>query len=97
MLLIDVANSKRPLLIITKVQLHLHAPAHYCSFLPAAISRFFADENLVTANTQLRLYSEQQRAFRISNICYYYIISSIYRTFTYLYYVPGSVLKSWHN
>ena len=32
--------------------------------------KFFAGKNLVTAQTQLRLYSKQQRAFGISNICY---------------------------
>ena len=30
---------------------------------------FFAGKNSVTAQTQLRLYSEQQRAFGISDIC----------------------------
>ena len=37
----DVANSKRPLLIIAKVQLHLRAPAHYCSFLPTEVGKSF--------------------------------------------------------
>ena len=67
----DVANSKRPLLIILKVELCLCALAHYCSFLPADVGKsFFAGKNLVAAQTQLRLYSEQQRAFEMSNICY---------------------------
>ena len=66
----DIANSKRPLLIMAKEQLRLRAPAHYCPFLPAEVGkRFFAGKNLVTAQTQLRLYSELQRAFGISNIC----------------------------
>ena len=34
--------------------------AHYCSFSPAEVGKFFVGENLVTAQTQLRLYSEQQ-------------------------------------
>ena len=40
--------------------------------LPAEVGKSFMwVKNLVTAQTQLRLYSEQQRAFGISNICYY--------------------------
>ena len=42
---------------MAKVQLRL-------CFLPAEVGRsFFVDKNLVTAQTQLRVYSEQQRAF----------------------------------
>ena len=69
----DVANSKRPLLIIAKVQLRLRVPAHYCFlfFLPAEVGKsFFAGENLVTAQTHLHLYIREPRAFGISNICY---------------------------
>ena len=93
----DVANSKRPLLIIPKVQLRLcvtrrsaTALAHYpqkcncaCALsaevqLRLRVTRrswqkLFAGKNfvkiLVTAQTQLRSYSEQQRAFGNSNIC----------------------------
>ena len=78
---LDVANSKRPLLIIPNVQLRLRvtrrsvtALARYlqkfncaCA-LPAEVGKsFLLVKNLVTAQTQLRLYSEQQRAFGISN------------------------------
>ena len=66
----NVANSKCPLLIIMKVQLHLRLHAHYCSFLPAEVGKSFLHIKIVTAQTQLCLYSEQQRAFGISNICY---------------------------
>ena len=39
--------------------------------LPAEVGKsVLRVKNLVTAQTQLRLYSEQQRAFGISNICY---------------------------
>ena len=58
-----LANSTRPLLIIAKVQLHSR-------FLPAEVGKSFLGKNLVTALTQLRLYSEQQRAFGISNLCH---------------------------
>ena len=62
----DVANSERPLLIIPKVQLRLRVTRR-------SWQKLFADknfvENLVTAQTQLRSYSEQQRAFVNSNIC----------------------------
>ena len=37
----DVANSKRPLLIIRKVQLPLHVRTHYHSFLPAEVGKSF--------------------------------------------------------
>ena len=68
---INVAYSKCPLLTIVKVQLRLRSSVHYSSFLPAEVGKsFFAGKNLVTAKTQLRLYSEQQRAFGISNICH---------------------------
>ena len=64
-------NSKRPLLIIRKVQLRLRTAAYYCLFLPAEVGKsFFACKNLVTAQTQLPLYSEQQSACGISSICY---------------------------
>ena len=80
----DVANSKCPLLVILKVQLRLcvtcrsaTALARYpqkCNYtcsLPTEVRKSFLQvKNLVTAQTQLRLYSEQQRAFGISNICY---------------------------
>ena len=33
--------------------------------------KFLAGKNLVTAQMQLGLYSEQQRVFGISNICYW--------------------------
>ena len=57
----DVANSKRPLLIIAKAQLCLHVPPHYCSFLPAEVGKSFLQVKiLATAQTQWRLYSEQQ-------------------------------------
>ena len=41
-------------------------------FLPAEVGTFLGGrgKNLVTVQTQLRLYGEQQRAFGISNICY---------------------------
>ena len=56
----DVANSKRPLLIIPKVQLRLRVTRR-------SSQKLFAGKNfvkiLVTAQTQLRSYSEQQRAF----------------------------------
>ena len=56
---------------MAKVQLRLR-------FLPAEVGRsFFVDKNLVTAQMQLRLYSEQQRAFWISNICYWVIVVRI--------------------
>ena len=62
----DVANSKRPLLIIPKVQLRLRVTRR-------SWQKLFAGKNfviiLVTAQTQLRSYSEQQRAFGNSNIC----------------------------
>ena len=38
----DVANSKRPRLIIVKVQLCLRVPAHYCSFLPTEVGKIFS-------------------------------------------------------
>ena len=44
--------------------------AHYCSFYSQKLAKVFASKNLVTVQTQLRLYSEEQRAFGISNICY---------------------------
>ena len=47
------------------------ALAHYCSFLPGEAGKSFLQvKNLVTAQTQLHLYSEQQRALGISNVCY---------------------------
>ena len=62
----DVANSKHPLLIIPKVQLRLR-------FTRRSWQKLFVGKNLVkilvTAQTQLRSYSEQQRAFGNSNIC----------------------------
>ena len=62
----DVANSKCPLLIIPKVQLCLRVTRR-------SWQKLFASKNLVkilvTAQTQLHSYSEQQRAFGISNIC----------------------------
>ena len=72
----DIAYSKRPLLIIPKVQLRLRvthrsatALAHYLQKL----AKLFVGKNfvkiLVTAQMQLRSYSEQQRAFGNSNIC----------------------------
>ena len=74
----DVANSRRPLLIIAKVQLSLRV-------LPVKVRRrcffffFFAGKTLGTAQTQFHLYSEQQRAFGISNICYYFILLPVSR------------------
>ena len=62
----DVVNSKRPLLIIPKVQLRLRVTRR-------SWQKLFAGKNfvkiLVTAQTQLRSCSEQQRAFGNSNIC----------------------------
>ena len=62
----DVANSKGPLLIIPKVQLRLRVTRR-------SWQKLFAGKNfvtiLVTAQTQLRSYSEQQSAFGNSNIC----------------------------
>ena len=53
-----------PLLIIAKVQLLFYN-------VPAEVGKSFLQvKNLVTAQTQLRLYSEQQRVFGSSNICY---------------------------
>ena len=73
----DVANSKRPLLIIPKVQLRLRVTGKSTTALaryPQKLAKLFAGKNfvtiLVTAQTQLRSYSEQQRVFGISNICY---------------------------
>ena len=37
----DAANSKRPLLVIGKVQLRLRVPALYCSFSPAKVGKSF--------------------------------------------------------
>ena len=72
----DVANSKRPLLIIPKVQLRLCVTRRSATALaryPQKLAKLFAGKNfvkiLVTAQTQLRSYSEQQRAFGNSNIC----------------------------
>ena len=57
----DVANSKRPLLIIPKVQLRLRVTRR-------SWQKLFAGKNfvkiLVTAQTQFRSYSEQQRGVR---------------------------------
>ena len=59
----DVANSKRPLLIIPKVQLRLRVTRR-------SWQKLFASKNFVTilvaAQTQLRSYSEQQRALEIA-------------------------------
>ena len=42
----------------------------YCSFFTCkSWQKFFAGKNLVTAQTQLHLYTEQ-RVFEIGNICY---------------------------
>ena len=60
----DVANSKCPLLS-WKCKC-------VCTFYPKKLAKvfsFFVGKNLVTAQTQLRLNSEQQRAFGIGNIC----------------------------
>ena len=72
----DVANSKRPLLIILKVQLRLRVTAEVQLRLRVtrrSWQKLFAGKNfvkiLVTAQTQLRSYSEHQRAFGNSNIC----------------------------
>ena len=72
----DVANSKRPLLIIPKVQLRLRVTRKVQLRLRVtrrSWQKLFAGKNfvkiLVTAQTQLCSYSEQQRAFRNSNIC----------------------------
>ena len=62
----DVANSKRPLLIIPKVQLRLRVTRR--SWQKLFAGKNFV-KNLVTAQTQLRSYSEQQRVFGNSNIC----------------------------
>ena len=52
-----------------EVPLHLRAPVHYSSFFTCrSWCKFFAGKNLVTAQMQLHLYNEQQRAYRISNI-----------------------------
>ena len=72
----DVANSKRPLLVIPKMQLRLRVTRRSATALaryPQKLQKLFAGKNLVkilvTAQTQLRSYSEQQRAFGNSNIC----------------------------
>ena len=73
----DVANSKHPLLIILKVQLCLRATRRSATALvryPHKLAKkLYAGKNfvknLVTAQTQLRSYSEQQRVFGNSNIC----------------------------
>ena len=69
----DVANSKSPLLIIMEVQLRLRVTRRILTVLacyPQKLAKVFLRvKNLVTAQAQLHLYSEQQRAFGISNIC----------------------------
>ena len=74
----NVANSKRPLSIIPKVQLRLRVTRKSATALARylqKLAKLFAGKNfvknLVTAQTQLRSYSEQQRAFGNSNICNY--------------------------
>ena len=62
----DVANSKHPLLIIPKVQLRLRVTRR--SWQKLSAGKNFV-KILVTAQTQLHSYSEQQRAFGNSNIC----------------------------
>ena len=58
----DVANSKRPLLIILKVQLRLLVTCRSATALaryPQKLGKVFCGlKKLVTAQTQLRLYSE---------------------------------------
>ena len=46
------------------------ASAQSLSFTRKTVLSTFASKNLVTAQMRLRLYSEQQRAFGIGNICY---------------------------
>ena len=67
----DVANSKH--LVCWSTQNFNCACVHLritVLFYPGSWQKFFASKNLVTAQTQLHLYSEQQRAFGISNIRY---------------------------
>ena len=68
----DVADSKRPLLIIPKV-LRLRVTRRSATALARYPQKLFAGKSfvkmLVTAQTQVRSYSEQQRAFGNSNIC----------------------------
>ena len=59
----DIANSKCPLLIIPKVQLRLRVTHRGWQKLLAG--KNFV-KNLVTAQTQLRSYSEQQRHLEIA-------------------------------
>ena len=65
---------KCPLLIILKVQLRLERYPQKCNCvctIPTEVGKsLLRVKNLVTAQTQLRLYSEQQRVFGISNISY---------------------------
>ena len=64
----DIANSKRPLFIIPKVQLRLRVTRRSATALACtrrSWQKLFAGKNLVkslvNAQTQLRSYSEQQR------------------------------------
>ena len=72
----DVANSKRPPLIIPKVQLCLRVTRRSATALVRYPQKFGKKilwvKNLVTAQMQLCLYSEQQRVFGVSNICTVY-------------------------
>ena len=72
----DVANSKHPLLTSRKCNCACALPAEVQlrlrdtrrSWQKLFVGKNFA-KSLVTAQTQLRSYSEQQRAFGNSNIC----------------------------
>ena len=88
----EVANSKRPLLIIPKVQLRLRVTRSSATALacyPQKLAKLFVGNNfvkiLVTAQTQLRSYSEQQRAFGNSNICNCTIFEAILPFFRRVY------------
>ena len=88
----NVADSKRPLLIIPKVQLFLRVTRR-------SWQKLFAGKNfvkiLVTAQTQLRSYSEQHRAFGNSNICNCIVksLASVMSYLSHITHIPYSRMK----
>ena len=69
----DVANFQTPSIDLSAIALARYPQKCYCACaLRTEVGKsFFAGKNLVTAQAQLRFNSEQQRAFGISNICYF--------------------------
>ena len=70
----DVASSKRPRSSSRKCNCaYARMPTTFL-FYPQKLATVFAGKNLVTAQTQLHLYSKKQRAFGIGNVEYLQII-----------------------